>query len=74
MALSARGFAAHYCGRGGVAHGLSCRAVCGVSLDQGASSCCCIGTRLLNHWTTREVLLTLFFFSNEVLCLQTWVL
>ena len=37
--------------------GLSCPAACGIFLDQDQTYVPCIGRQILNHWTTREVLL-----------------
>ena len=38
-----------------VAHGLSCSIACGIFLGQGLNPFPCIGRRILNHCTTREV-------------------
>ena len=38
-----------------VAHGLSCSVACGIFPDQGLNPCPCVGRRILNHCTTREV-------------------
>ena len=37
--------------------GPGCPAACGIFLDQGLKPCPCFGRQILNHWTTREVLL-----------------
>ena len=48
-------------------HGLSCSTSCGIFLEQGWWTCVpCIGRRILNHWTAREVL-TLFFCLASVI-------
>ena len=40
-----------------VAHGLSCSTAYGIFLNEGSNLCVlCIGRRIFNHWTTREVL------------------
>ena len=39
-----------------VAHKLSCSEACGIVLDQDHQTCVpCITRRILDHWTTREV-------------------
>ena len=38
-----------------VAHGLSCSTARGGIPDRGLNCVPCIGRRVLNHWTTREV-------------------
>ena len=43
-----------------VAHWLSCSAACGVFPDQGSNPCPCTDRQILNHCTTREVLIVLF--------------
>ena len=37
------------------ADGLSCSVACGIFPDQGSNPCPCVGRRVLNYWTTREV-------------------
>ena len=46
------------------AHGLSYPVVCGIFPDQGSNSGRWIGRWILNHWTTREVLLVLILESR----------
>ena len=45
-------------------HGLRCPSACGIFPDQGSHCVPCIGMRILNHWTTREV--PGFFFLGRV--------
>ena len=45
---------------GVVAHGLSCPMACRSSWAKDQSCVPCIGRRILNHWTTREVLGQIF--------------
>ena len=40
-----------------VLHGVSCTVACEIFPDQGLNSCACFGRWILNHWTTREVLI-----------------
>ena len=47
-----------------VAHGLSYPMACGIFPDQGSNSSRWIGRWILNHWTTREVLLVLILESR----------
>ena len=39
-----------------VAHRLSCSVARGIFLEQRLNLCSCIGRRILNYWTTREVM------------------
>ena len=57
-----------------VAHGLSCSATCGIFPDQGSNRVPCIGKRILNHCTTREVLNCLFLNSHFLSCLDLLLL
>ena len=49
-----------------VVHWLSGSVACGIVLDQGLNlrrTCVpCIGRQILSHWTTRKVLVSIFFF------------
>ena len=44
--------------------GFSCPKACGILLDRDQTHVPCIGRWILNHWTTREVLV-LFFLETE---------
>ena len=44
-----------------MAHGLLCPLACGVFPDQGSTHVPCTGSRILNHWTTREVLDLIYY-------------
>ena len=46
-----------------VTQGLSCTAVCGISLDQRSNLCLLDGRWILNHWAPREVLSNDFYFK-----------
>ena len=41
------------------AHGFSCSTACGIFQDRESNLCPLFGRQILNHWTTREVLVIL---------------
>ena len=44
-----------------MAYGLQCPLACGVFPDQGSTHVPCIGSPILNHWTTREFLDLIYY-------------
>ena len=52
--------------------GLSCSVACGSSLTRDQTCVLCIGRQILNHWTTREVPISVLLMPNPQLFFRRW--
>ena len=54
------------------ARGLSCSVACGSSLTRDWTCVPCIGRQILNHWTTRDVPISVLLIPNTQLFFRRW--
>jgi len=57
-----------------VLHGLSGPRACGIFQDQGSNCVLCIGSQILNHWTTREILFNCIFWGERYIAIPKHLL